>query len=122
MQNGSTIFELPVYLQYDSQFQQAVDEKLVTRCVLQHTQPASESTFGSKNEFSLPIVSNTEKQSRRSDSVSSLTSSTKMRQPSTQFGHNNISNLHQLITKSANLPMTSYQSKEIHELLTSSMN
>ena len=117
MQDGSRQLELSLYLQYDFHVQQAVDEKMTTRCRLQTdksttTEPAAPPTSSSEPQRNSAIFS-IDKSSRRNEAG-----------PPTTTIKNTVVLLRPLMNNSltpttssgklAGLPLTSYQGMHNH--------
>jgi len=108
-QDGSRQLDLSLYLQYDAHVQQAVDEKVATRCKLQAERPVEERPTDSIHRSSA-VFSALEKLNRRIDpvvpSTTTTTSTTKLTpsiRPLVTIA--NVTNN----TKNPALPLTSYQ-------------
>lgn len=104
-QDGSRQLDLSLYLQYDAHVQQAVDEKVATRCKVQADRPVEDPPTDSIHRSSA-VFSALEKLNRRIDPVIPSPSTIK---PTVPIGPlvtiGNVTNN----TKNPALPLTSYQ-------------
>lgn len=99
VQDGSRQLDLSLYLQYDSHVQQAVDEQMTTRCILQKLHPVDPSS----NEVRSPT--GLDKIGRSADATDPV----KLVLPYRSLITNSVTE-----NKTSGLPITSYQGKSFY--------
>ena len=110
-QDGSRQLDLSLYLQYDSHVQQAVDEKVATRCLMHTERPVEDPPTDSIHRSSA-LFSALEKINRRTNPVVT-SSSTSPTVKSTLGPFRSLITIANVTTtnamKNPSLPLTSYQ-------------
>nr|CAH0103652.1 unnamed protein product [Daphnia galeata] len=116
-EDGSRQLELSLYLQYDYHVQQAVDEKMTTRCRLQTTEKSStESPVtqpSSLQQRHSAIFSLLEKSSRRNEAGPPATTIKNALLPFRTLMNNSLTPTTSAPGKLSSLPLTSYQAKKL---------
>ena len=115
-QDGSRQLELSLYLQYDYHVQQAVDEKMTTRCRLQTSEKSSTESPVTQPPSSLQqrhsaIFSLLEKSGRRNEAGPPATTIKNALLPFRPLMNNSLTPTTSSPGKLSGLPLTSYQGK-----------
>ncbi|XP_046646453.1 uncharacterized protein LOC124336716 [Daphnia pulicaria] len=117
-EDGSRQLELSLYLQYDYHVQQAVDEKMTTRCRLQTSEKSSTESPVTQPPSSLQqrhsaIFSLLEKSGRRNEAGPPATTIKNALLPFRPLMNNSLTPTTSSPGKLSGLPLTSYQAKKL---------